>query len=131
MSSKPSFATIDEYIVSFNLDLQVMLQALRTTICSAAPDAVEKISYQMPTFVQHGNLVHFAVAKQHIGFYPTPSGIEAFRDELAAYGTSKGAIRFPLGQPLPLDLISRIVRYRVAENLAKAEAKAAPKGSQR
>ncbi len=90
----------------------------------------DKISYQMPTFAQQGNLVHFAVHKQHIGFYPAPSAIEAFREELAAYESSKGAVRFPFGQPLPLDLIGRIVRFRVAENLRAAQTKSRPRPAQ-
>jgi uncharacterized protein YdhG (YjbR/CyaY superfamily) len=89
---------------------------LRTTIKSAAPGAEEKISYQMPTFALKGNLVHFAAHKKHIGFYPTPSGIQAFKEELSIYETSKGAIRFPIDKPLPLDLISKIVKFRVNEN---------------
>lgn len=114
------FRTIDEYIATFPPEIQAILEALRATIRAAAPDAEEKISYQMPTFAQQGNLVHFAAFKNHIGFYPTSSGVEAFKDELSAYEGSKGAVRFPLGQPLPMDLISRIVRHRVAANLAAA-----------
>lgn len=116
---KTTFTTIDEYIGTFPKDVQAILEALRQTIKDSAPAAAEAISYQMPTFKLHGNLVHFAVSKNHIGFYPTPSGIEAFKPELAAYGTSKGAIRFPKNQPLPLDLVRRIVEYRVEENTAK------------
>lgn len=115
------YHSIDEYIATFPADIQRTLAELRATIRAAAPHATEKISYQMPTFAQQGNLVHFAVHKQHIGFYPAPSAIEAFRDELAVYENSKGAVRFPIGQPLPLDLISRIVKFRVAENLKKAD----------
>ena len=117
---KTGFASIDEYIASFPEDIQAILQELRATIKAAAPDAQEKISYQMPTFTLKGNLVHFAAHKDHIGFYPTPSGIEAFQQELAAYKYSKGAVQFPLGEPLPLDLIRRIVAFRVDENLKKA-----------
>jgi uncharacterized protein YdhG (YjbR/CyaY superfamily) len=115
--------SIDEYIAAFPPEIQRILEELRATIRAAAPDATEKISYQMPTFVLGGNLVYFAAFRQHIGFYPTSSGIAAFRDELAAYENSKGTVRFPIGQPLPLDLISRIVKFRVAENLKKAERK--------
>lgn len=118
------FPSIDAYIATFPPDIQALLETVRATIRAAAPDATEKISYQMPTFAQHGNLVHFAALKRHIGFYPTASGIEAFQQELSVYAGSKGAVRFPLHEPLPLDLISRIVRFRVAENLAAAEAKA-------
>jgi uncharacterized protein YdhG (YjbR/CyaY superfamily) len=114
---------IDEYIEQFPLEIQEILQELWHTIRDAAPQAQEKLSYQMPTFALHGNLVHFAAYKNHIGFYPTPSGIEAFERELSAFGSSKGAVRFPIDQPLPLELIGRIVKFRVEENLAKAKAK--------
>ena len=119
-----SFQTIDEYIATFPEDTQAILQGLRATIRAAAPDAEERISYQMPAFALNGILVYFTARRNHIGFYPTSSGIEAFRQELAAYAGSKGAVRFPIDEPLPMDLISRIVRYRVAENLKYAEAKA-------
>ena len=123
-SNKAGFGSIDEYIASFPFDIQARLEAMRETIRAAAPDAEEKISYQMPTFFLKGNLVHFAAFKLHIGFYPAPRGIEAFQDELSQYKGSKGAVQFPLDQPLPLDLVARIVRFRVAENLAAAEVKA-------
>ena len=100
--------------------MQSVLQTLRQTIHQAAPDAVEKISYGMPTFTLKGNLVHFGAFKTHIGFYPTPSGIENFKDELAVYKGAKGSVQFPLDEPLPLDLVRRIVEFRVEENLAKA-----------
>lgn len=113
--------TIDEYIAGFPKDIQSKLQALRATIRQAAPEAEEAISYQIPTFKLAGkNLVHFAAFKNHIGFYPVPSGIEAFKKELSVYKTSKGAVQFPLDQPLPLKLIARMVKFRVKENLAKA-----------
>lgn len=125
MPDKPTRVdSIDEYIAAFPAEVQTMLKALRATIKAAAPDAQEKISYQMPTFALHGNLVHFAAYKKHIGFYPTPSGIQAFKDELVDYASSKGAVQFPLDAPLPLELIGRIVRYRVEENLQKAALKA-------
>lgn len=111
--------TIDDYIANFDEPVRTLLAALRATIREAAPDATEKISYQMPTFYLDGNLVHFAAYKQHVGFYPAPSGIEQFADELKDYKTSKGAIRFPLGKPLPLDLVARIVRFRAEENRRK------------
>ena len=117
------FTSIDEYIAVFPEEIRKMLRELRETIKAAATDAEEKISYQMPTFALKGNLVHFAVAKKHIGFYPTPSAIQAFKHELSSYEGSKGAIRFPLDKPLPLELISKIVKFRVAENLKKAEMK--------
>ena len=112
--------SIDAYIARFPKDIQIILTALRSTIRDAAPDAEETISYQMPTFRLKGNLVHFAAHTNHIGFYPTPSAITAFADQLAAYEKAKGSVQFPLDQPLPLDLIQRIVQFRVAENLATA-----------
>ena len=120
MSDRAEFTTIDEYIAMFPAETQSLLAELRATIRTSAPEAQEKISYQMPTFAQAGNLVHFAAHKEHIGFYPAPSAIEAFRAELAPFESSKGAVRFPIDRPLPLDLIRRIVAYRVAENLAEA-----------
>lgn len=111
---------IDDYIANFPKDIQIILQELRATIAKAAPEAEETISYQMPTFRLKGNLVHFAAHKNHIGFYPTPSGIEKFKSELSAYESAKGSVKFPIDQPLPLDLISKIVAYRVTENLEKA-----------
>jgi uncharacterized protein YdhG (YjbR/CyaY superfamily) len=115
--------TIDEYIAGFPADIQVILQKIRKTIKDAAPDAQEVISYQMPTFKLHGNLVHFAAFKNHIGFYPVPSGIEKFKAELSVYKQGKGSVQFPLDQPIPYDLISRIVKFRVEENLKKAAGK--------
>jgi uncharacterized protein YdhG (YjbR/CyaY superfamily) len=115
--------TIDDYIAGFPPEVQVVLEQIRATIRAAAPDATEAIKYAMPTFVQHGNLVHFAAFQNHIGFYPAPSGIEAFKDDLAVYGQSKGTIRFLFGTPVPLELITRIVRFRLEENLRKAMAK--------
>jgi uncharacterized protein YdhG (YjbR/CyaY superfamily) len=115
--------TIDEYIAGFPPKVQAILQKIRLTIRQAAPDAEETISYQMPTFTLHGNLVHFAAFKNHIGFYPVPTGIEKFKQELAAYEGGKGSVKFPLDQPIPYDLIGRIVKFRVQENLAKAAVK--------
>jgi uncharacterized protein YdhG (YjbR/CyaY superfamily) len=124
MESKPgSYASIEEYIALFSKDIQEKLEELRATIKAAAPEAKEKISYQMPTFDLKGNLVHFAAHTKHIGFYPTPSGIDAFKNELSVYESAKGSVQFPLDKPLPLKLISKIVKFRVAENLKKAEAK--------
>jgi uncharacterized protein YdhG (YjbR/CyaY superfamily) len=123
-STKSGFISIDEYIATFPPATQTILQELRATIRAAAPQAEEKISYQMPTFALKGNLVHFAAYPNHIGFYPTPSGITAFADELSRYKSAKGSVQFPIDQPLPLELISRIVLFRVAENLEKAAAKA-------
>lgn len=108
---------IDEYIKGFPRHIQQLLEDMRATIRKAAPAAEEAIKYAMPTFVLNGNLVHFAAFKNHIGFYPAPSGIEAFKKELSAYEGSKGAIRFPLDKPLPLGLVSKIVKYRVKNNI--------------
>jgi uncharacterized protein YdhG (YjbR/CyaY superfamily) len=115
--------SIDEYIATFPVDIQKLLEEIRVTIKAAAPEAEEKISYQMPTFFLNGNLVHFAAFKRHIGFYPAPTGIEAFAQELSKYKGAKGSVQFPLDQPMPLDLITRIVKYRRAENLKKAATK--------
>lgn len=125
MQEQVNYTNIDEYIALFPVEIQEKLKKIREVVHNAAPDAVERIAYQMPTFSLAGNLVHFAAFKNHIGFYPTPSGTEEFSKELAAYDGSKGTVRFPLDQPLPYDLIARIVAYRVKENLAKAEAKKA------
>ncbi len=124
-TAKQQFKTIDEYISTFPEDVQAILQKLRQTIKAAAPEAEEAISYQMPTFKLHGNLVHFAAFKNHIGLYPAPSGIEGFVKELAPYVVSKGSIRFPKDQPIPFDLVSRIVQYRVKETLEKRKNKKA------
>ena len=114
---------IDEYIAGFPEEVQEILEKIRATIREAAPDAQEAISYQMPTFKFHGNLVHFAAFKKHIGFYPVPSGIDAFKEELSAYKQTQGSVQFPLDEPIPYELISRIVEFRVKENLRKAETK--------
>ena len=116
---KTQFNTIDEYIDAFPKDIRFILEKIRKTIRRAAPEAFEAISYQMPTFKLNGNLVHFAAYKNHIGFYPVPSGIEAFKGELAPYIAGKGTLRFPLDKPIPYDLIEKVVTFRVKENLAK------------
>jgi uncharacterized protein YdhG (YjbR/CyaY superfamily) len=121
---KPGFGSIDEYIATFPEDIQALLEAVRATIKASAPDAVERISYQMPAFALHGNLVYFSALKDHIGFYPTGSGIEAFKDGLSMYECTKGSVKFPISQPLPLELIGKIVRFRVTQNLDHAAAKA-------
>jgi len=121
--NKAGFTTIDEYIATFPNDTQRILEDIRATIKAAAPEAQEKISYQMPTFFLNGNLVHFAAFKNHIGFYPVPSGIEKFKKELSIYEQGKGSAQFPLDKPMPLALIAKIVKFRVKENLAKAKAK--------
>jgi uncharacterized protein YdhG (YjbR/CyaY superfamily) len=115
--------TIEEYISGFPPEIQEILERIRAAIKEAAPEAEEKISYQMPTFTLKGNLVHFAAFKNHIGFYPTPSGTEEFQKELSSYKGGKGSIRFPLNQPIPYNLISKIVKFRVKENLERAESK--------
>ena len=111
---------IDEYIAKFPIEVQEKLQKIRKIVRDAAPEATEKISYQMPTFYLYGNLVHFAAYKKHIGFYPTPSGITSFDEELAPYKRAKGSVIFPLDKPIPYDLIDKIVRFRVAENLQRS-----------
>ena len=120
---QPAAKNIDDYIAGFPLDVQKILQKVRATIKRAAPQADETISYQMPTLKLEGNLVHFAAFKNHIGLYPTPSGTERFRKELSSYETGKGSIRFPLDKPIPYDLIAKIVKFRVRENLEKAAAR--------
>jgi uncharacterized protein YdhG (YjbR/CyaY superfamily) len=115
--------TIDEYIASFSSEVQAILEKVRATIKAAAPDAEETISYRIPTFTLHGNLVHFAAFKKHIGFYPAPSGIVKFKNELSAYEGAKGSVKFPLDQRIPFSLIRKIVKFRVKENLELAAAK--------
>ena len=114
---------IDEFIAGFPADVQKVLKKVRTTIKKAAPKAEETINYGIPTFTLNGNLVHFSAFKHHIGFYPTPSGIEKFKKELSAYEGAKGSVKFPLDQPIPYDLIAKIVKFRVEENSKKVEAK--------
>ncbi len=116
---KKGVASIDQYIGRFPEDIQIILSKLRAAVRKAAPQAVEKISYQIPTFYFNGDLVHFAAYKKHVGFYPTSSGIAAFQKELAEYETARGTVRFPIDKPLPLGLIKRIVKFRVAENSQK------------
>ena len=112
--------TVDEYMGKFPLAIQQTLQKLRQTVKDVAPEAVESISYGMPAYKLHGPLVYFAAYKNHIGFYPVPSGIEHLKTESALYIKGKGTLQFPLDQPIPYDLIKKIVKYRVKENLAKA-----------
>jgi uncharacterized protein YdhG (YjbR/CyaY superfamily) len=118
---KKQFNTIDEYIGTFPEDVQRILEKMRQTIHDAAPEAVEAISYQMPTFKLNGNLVHFAAFKNHIGFYPTPSGIEAFKKELSHYPGAKGSVQFPIDRPIPYDLVKIITQFRVKETLEKTK----------
>lgn len=118
--SRPTAASIDEYISEFPDDTREKLTEIRELIRSLVPDATETISYAIPTFDLDGkHLVHFAGFKNHIGFYPTPSGLVAFQDELAPYLTGKGTAQFPLGKPLPVDLIRKVVEFRIAETRAK------------
>lgn len=116
---RKKLGTIDEYIKTFPENVQDILQKMRQVIRESAPEAEEAISYSMPTFKLNGNLVHFAAYEKHIGFYPTPSGIEAFKEELSPYKTSKGAVQFPLDKPIPYDLVEKIVVFRVGENMNK------------
>lgn len=115
--------SMDAYIEGFPKEVQIILQKIRQTIKDAAPDATETINYQMPTFRLNGNLVHFAAYKNHIGFYPTPSGISAFKNELDKYKNAKGSVQFPINKEIPYDLIHKIVKYRVEENLMKSNSK--------
>jgi len=122
-ANKTSPKNIDEYIADFPLDIQEILKKVRATIKKAAPDAEEIINYGIPTFTLKGNLVHFAGFKTHIGFYPTPSGIEKFKKDLSVYKWAKGSVQFPLDKPIPYGLITKIVKFRVKENLEKAKEK--------
>ena len=108
--------SIDVYISGFPENIQTILEEIRKTIRHAAPEAQEAISYGIPTFVFHGNLVHFAANKKHIGFYPAPSGIDAFKTELSVYKGAKGSVQFPIDKPMPLEHIAEIVKFRVMEN---------------
>lgn len=120
---KTTVQSIDEYILQFPPHVQEILRALRQVIKEAAPEAKEKISWQMPTFVLHGNLVHFAAHTKHIGFYPGASGIDAFKHQLSGYKGAKGSVQFPFDKPLPYELITKIVKFRIAENTKQAETK--------
>ena len=122
--SAPAIDTIDAYIAQFDGEIRAILQKTREVIRAAAPEATEKISWQMPTFYQHGNLVHFAAAKQHLGFYPGERGVACFAGRLTDYRFSKGAIQFPYAKPIPYELIAEITRFRVLEQVEKAMAKA-------
>lgn len=123
MKSESPPTSIDAYISGFPEHVQEILQKIRRIISDAAPDAEEAIKYQIPTFVLGGNLVHFAAFAKHIGFYPTPSGIEQFQDALSAYNSAKGSVQFPLDAPIPYNLIKRIVEFRVKENRGKISSK--------
>ena len=120
MASNAKFTTMDEYIASFPKNVQIILEKIRQTIRKTAPGAAEAISYQIPTFKLNGsNLVHFAAWKDHIGFYATPSGNAAFKKELAQYKMAKGSIQFPLDEPIPYDLMTKIIKFRVKETQVK------------
>ena len=120
-TTKPN--EIGEYIAGFPKDIQKILEQIRVTIKEAAPEAEETISYAIPTFTLKGNLVHFAAFKNHIGFYPAPTGNEAFKKELSVYKTGKGSVQFPLDKPMPLNLITKMVKFRVKENLERVKTK--------
>jgi uncharacterized protein YdhG (YjbR/CyaY superfamily) len=120
MANRPTANSIDEYIGQFPPETRGVLEDLRALVKASAPDATETISYAIPTFDLNGHLAHFAGYAKHIGFYPTGSGVEAFKEELKPYKSGKGSVQFPLGQPLPSDLIRRIVEFRVEENTGKA-----------
>ena len=119
---------VDDYIASFPDDLQKILQQIRQTIRKAAPQAEEIINYGVPTFTLHGNLVHFAGFKNHVGFYPTPSGIDKFKEELSKYEGAKGSVKFPLDKPMPLGLIRKIVKFRVKEKPGRGNKKGKEEG---
>jgi uncharacterized protein YdhG (YjbR/CyaY superfamily) len=121
--ARPKFTSIDDYIKSFSVDTQKILEQIRETIKISAPGAQETINYGIPTFTLNGNLVHFAAFTSHIGFYPTPSGISAFKTDLSAYENAKGSVKFPIDKPMPLELITKIVQFRVEENLGKGKKK--------
>ena len=111
--------TIDDYIKAFPKDVQKKLQSIRQLVRKLAPEATEKISYQMPTFYLNGNLVHFAAFQNHIGFYPTPVGVSAFQEELSRYKNGKGSVQFPMDEAPPMDLIKRMVQFRIDKNRTK------------
>ena len=118
---KRQFKNMDEYIAAFPKNVKDILEELRRVIRESAPNSEEAISYGIPTFKLNGNLVHFAAFKNHIGFYPAPSGIVAFKKELTSYKQAKGSVQFPIDKPIPFSLVKRIVRYRVKENLKKKQ----------
>lgn len=121
MNPSTKSTNFDQYFSKFDQDVQEKLEQMRRTIRNAAPEAMEVISYDIPTFVLNGNLVHFAAFKKHIGFYPGPSGIEAYKEELSGYKGAKGSVQFPLNRPLPLETVEKIVKFRVDENHRKGK----------
>jgi len=118
-ATSTKFKTVDEYFAAFPANTKAILKELRKTIRQAAPQAEELISYNMPAFTLHGRLVYYAAYKNHIGFYPVSSAIKTFQKELSDYKTSKGTIQFPIDKPIPFNLITKIVKFRVRENLEK------------
>ena len=122
-ATSKKFTTIDEYLASLPAHTRALLKELRAVIKKAAPDAEETISYNMPAFKLHGMLIWYAAFKEHIGLYPRASGIAAFKKELSVYKNAKGSVQFPIDKPLPLSLVSRIVKYRVKENLKEQSAR--------
>ncbi|MFI0491218.1 iron chaperone [Flavobacterium sp.] len=118
---KTTFNTVDEYISRQSAEVQILLEQIRQTIKQAAPEAEEVISYQMPAYKFHGILVYFAAFKNHIGFYATPNGHAEFKEALSAYKQGKGSVQFPIDKPIPLDLITEIVKFRASENRLKAK----------
>ncbi|MGB4594392.1 MAG: DUF1801 domain-containing protein [Anaerolineaceae bacterium] len=121
--ASPSVNSVDEYIASFPMGKQSLLQSVRQIVLEEAPEAKEGIAYKMPAYQLNGPLVYFALFENHLGLYPTPEGISAFESELIRYKQGKGSVQFPLDQPLPMDLIRRIVRQRVLENKDKPKKK--------
>lgn len=121
--AKTDFKNVDDYIATFPTDMQLLLEQLRSAIKKAAPKAEEGISYQMPAYKYYGMLMFFAGYKSHIGFYPTPSGIEKFKKELSGYDGAKGSVQFPIDKPLPLSLVSKMVKFKIKENQSKTAAK--------
>lgn len=128
---KMTFENIDSYIASFPGETQKLLQQVRATVKKAASKAEEKISYGMPAFALNGNLVYFAAFKNHIGFYALPTGHAAFKKELSVYKSEKGSVQFPLDEPLPLALISKLVKFRVKENMEREKKKAVKKAAKK
>lgn len=119
MKKRTTATNISEYVALYPPGVQALLEKIRATIRKAAPQAIERISYQIPTFSQCGNLVHFAAYEHHIGFYPGASAVKHFKKEIAAYDSAKGSVQFPLNRPVPFGLITRVVKFRLKENLAK------------
>ena len=122
-SNESSSSKVDDFIAKYPPDVQQILQKIRGIIREVAPEAQEKLNYGIPTFTLNGNLVHYSALKDHIGFYPTPSGIEKFKKQLSAYEGAKGSVKFPLDQPIPYDLIRKVTEFRVKEQQAKAKKK--------